>query len=134
MRLILLTIHILAATTMYCQNFGLTYVPGRSGIGFTINVDNIHVGYEQGEYNIPTPFGTEHTTLKKVTSHYTLSKNGDVSMIAGLGYNMFKGDAVERVYPLSFEFGGHASFGNIGALVLFDFVNWEGKFGLTIKI
>jgi hypothetical protein len=133
----------LISNVINAQFIGINYTPGRKGAGICIGTEKIIFGFEKGRYisNIDNNF--EHIDLMKITAHFNVYKytfdKGYTITYAGFGYNEFKGETnfllnKGSLYKISFEIGGIVNVGTINPMIFFDFVNWEGKFGLIIKL
>lgn len=125
------------------QIAGINYTPYRKGLGMSAGFERFMVGYEKGVYN-KKMFGVqEFLSLDKITAHAGVSKykfkSGDYTIIyTGIGYNFYNGDTEvfinkDRLHKLSIEFGGIVYIGRANPMILFDFLNWEGKFGVIIN-
>lgn len=125
------------------QFFGINYTPGRDGVGVSLGNDKFMIGFEKGTYKASIDGYTEYLHLSKITAHISIYKyefkdGGYTITYAGFGYNEFKGETdvlldKDNLYKLSFEAGGIVKIGAVNPMILFDFVNWEGKLGLMIN-
>ena len=124
--------------TLFSQVAGITYTPGRLGSGVVIGTENILVGYEFGKYVVEISGLRDELRIDKFSTHVAVFKSETAINYIGVGYNVFRGDCgfirKDKLSPISIEAGGSVGFGRVNALLLFDFVNWEGKVGLTINI
>jgi hypothetical protein len=128
-------------------NIGVTYTPGRTGAGIVLNKDKVFIGYESGKYSFNHRlYGYEQIKLHKITCHYvvdTYEENPEIksNILLGIGYNNFYNYIgnhyminPNKLSKFSLEFGGNIDFGLTNVLLLFDFINWEGKIGILIEI